>query len=120
MDLGGITKSSDIHKLYSFEPFIFLAIWCEFGLHNSPLSEETFPMAHVEARASPRDAEPRGAARTRLQCRHSLRPGRAWMAALGIPRVVFGSARRPRTRCCQPYRLRWLTLGTRRCSCGFG
>lgn len=37
MYLGGITKSSDIHKLYSFGTFIFLAVWCEFGLYDFPL-----------------------------------------------------------------------------------
>lgn len=67
MYLGGITKSSDTRELYSFESFIFLGVCRAFGLRSVPLSGETFPMAHVKARASPHHAEPRGAAGTWLQ-----------------------------------------------------
>lgn len=106
MYLGGITESSDIRKLYSFESFIFLAVGREFGLYDFPLSEETFPVARVKARASPRHAEP-------PESGTDVSPatgGRSRMAAPKIPRGAFGSAHRRRTRRWQPRCPRWLPL----------
>jgi len=82
MYLGGITRSSDTRKLYSFESFTFLAVWRVFGLYDFSLSHSP-----CESQSIAPGCRATGSSTNVLQHRCSLRLGRAWMAALEIPHV---------------------------------